>query len=88
MNSGLKREYFGDIISDGSRWQVLVAKEVQNYIQMQVTKIGSVNVRLLVKEYIDLVSPKDAWLEEATTVSSMRLDTVIANVFHVNVQNN
>lgn len=86
VNSGLKREYFGDIISDGSRWQVLVAKEVQNYIQMQVTKIGSVNVRLLVKEYIDLLSPKDAWLEEATTVSSMRLDTVIANVFSISRQ--
>ncbi|MFD2729033.1 YlmH family RNA-binding protein [Enterococcus camelliae] len=86
VHSGMKREFFGDIISDGQQWQVFVAKEVQNYVQLQVTKMGSVHIRLIEKNYTEVLSPKDAWLEEATTVSSMRLDTVIASVFSISRQ--
>lgn len=46
VNTGIKREYFGDIISDGTRWQVFVAKEIANFVVAQVEKIGKISVRL------------------------------------------
>lgn len=86
VNSGVKREFFGDIISDGENWQVFVAKEVQAYIQLQVTKIGNVTVRLEEQSYTKLIVPKDSWQVENTTVSSMRIDTIISSVFAISRQ--
>ena len=81
VNAGVKREFFGDILSDGETWQVFVAQEVSRYIEMQVTKIGRVNARLEEKNYTEMILPKDSWSDELVIVSSMRLDTIIASVF-------
>ncbi len=86
VGSGVKREMFGDIISDGENWQVFVAEEVHNYVEMQVTKMGNVTVRLKKQDYTKILIPKDGWTEERTTVSSLRLDTVISSVFNISRQ--
>lgn len=86
MGTGIKREYFGDIISDGDRWQVFVAKDIANFVQLQVNKIGNVSVRLEETAYTDILLPKDTWQEERTTVSSLRLDTVISSVYNISRQ--
>lgn len=86
IGSGVKRELFGDIISDGENWQVFVAKEVYSYVQLQVNKIGNVSVRLEEENYTKILIPKDGWTEERTTVSSLRLDTVISGVFNISRQ--
>lgn len=33
LSTGLKRDYFGDIVSDGVRWQVFVEKTTINYVE-------------------------------------------------------
>lgn len=86
MGSGIKREYFGDIISDGDRWQVFVANEVANFVQLQVTKIGKVAVRLEEANYTQILVPKDSWQDESETVSSLRLDSVISSVYNISRQ--
>ncbi len=40
MNVGVRREAFGDIISDGDKWQVFIAQEVAGFVVNQVDKIG------------------------------------------------
>lgn len=86
VSTGIKREFFGDIISDGVNWQVFVASEVSSFVQLQVTKIGNVSVRLEEKSYTEILLPKDNWTEERTTVSSLRLDTVISSVYNISRQ--
>ena len=86
IGSGVKREMFGDIISDGENWQVFVADEVSSFVQLQVTKMGNVAVRLEPKNYTQLLLPKDGWTQEKETVSSLRLDTVISTVFNISRQ--
>ncbi|RHK07044.1 RNA-binding protein [Enterococcus casseliflavus] len=86
MGTGVKREYFGDILSDGEIWQVFVASEVSHFIQLQVDKIGNVSVRLEETKYTELIVPKDGWTEERETVSSLRLDTVISAVYNISRQ--
>lgn len=86
LGTGLKRSAFGDIISDGERWQVLLTKEVSNYVQLQIDKIGKISARLELLKYTDLLIPKDEWTIEQTTVSSLRVDVVISSIFNISRQ--
>ncbi|MBP1041531.1 RNA-binding protein [Vagococcus sp. BWB3-3] len=86
LNIGIRREFFGDIISDGERWQFFVNKEIAHFVEAQLTKIGSFTIRLEEVNYTEVLRPKDSWEIEQTTVSSMRLDTVISSVFNISRQ--
>ena len=86
VGTGIKRSYFGDIISDGERWQVFIAQEVEQFVVTQVTKIGKVAVRLEPKKYTELILPKDSWTEERGTVASLRLDSVISEIYNISRQ--
>ncbi|MGK0552312.1 RNA-binding protein [Enterococcus faecalis] len=86
MNVGVRRNSFGDIISDEEQWQLFIAKEVANFVVSQVDKIGKVNVRLEERSYTDILLPKDEWTQERTTLSSLRLDRVISTVYGISRQ--
>lgn len=86
LSTGLKRDYFGDIISDNERWQFFIEEGVRNYVLNQVEKIGSVSVRIEERNYIDILIPSDSWTMENGTVSSMRLDAIISTIFNVSRQ--
>ena len=86
LSSGVRREFFGDIISDGERWQFMINKEIASFVVNQLTKIGSLTVRVEEISYTKLLVPKDSWQIEQTTVSSLRVDTVISAVFNISRQ--
>lgn len=86
IGTGMKRELFGDILSDGTRWQFLLASNIASYVHSQVTKIGKVSVRLESRTYTDLITPIDDWTIVHDTVSSLRLDTVIAAIYNISRQ--
>lgn len=86
MSAGMKRDYFGDIISDGERWQVFLARETSNYIESQITKVGRVTVHLEERPYTEIIVPKDTWSDENATASSLRLDVIISTVYNISRQ--
>lgn len=86
MNTGIQRQYFGDIISDGEHWQVFIADETMNFVVAQVEKIGKIAVRLEERKYTEIIIPKDEWSVEHVTVSSMRLDNLISTVYNISRQ--
>lgn len=86
LSTGLKREFFGDIISDGQRWQVIVSSDVQAFIVGQVEKIGKVSVRLIEQPYYEIITPKDDWNIEVTTITSFRLDNLVSSVYNISRQ--
>ena len=86
VGSGLRREMFGDIMSDGVRWQFYLSESVRDYVLSQVTKVGKTTVRLEQKEYTDLLVPTDDWAVEHDTVSSLRIDTLISSVYNISRQ--
>ena len=86
MSIGIKREYFGDIITDGERWQVMLSEHVKNYVTQELTKIGKVSVRLEERNYTDIILPIDEYQSESTTLSSLRLDNLIASVYNISRQ--
>ena len=86
VGSGLRRDMFGDIMSDGVRWQFYVSESVRDYILSQVTKIGKTTVRLEEKKYTELLISIDDWAIEHDTVSSLRIDTLISSVYNISRQ--
>lgn len=86
VNAGIDRNVFGDIMTDGQRWQFFVTTNLADYVVSQITKIGKVTVHLEEQAYTELIIPKDAWQFEQLLVSSFRLDTIIAAVYNMSRQ--
>jgi RNA-binding protein YlmH len=86
MSTGIKREFIGDIITDGERWQVFIKESMANYIVSQIDKIGSFGVRFEPLRYTDIIIPIDEWQDESLTISSLRIDNIISSVYNVSRQ--
>lgn len=80
---GVKREKFGDIIIDNQRIQLIVAKEISVYIEQQFTSVGKVNLLLEEIPLDELLHVEEESSEITVTVSSLRLDVVLAEAFRL-----
>ncbi|MFS0861411.1 RNA-binding protein [Fredinandcohnia sp. 179-A 10B2 NHS] len=86
MSLGLKRSKFGDIVTNEERVQLVVATEISDYIQMNFNSVGRATVSLKEIHSKDLLEIKDQWAEQAVTVSSLRLDVVLASIYQISRQ--
>lgn len=87
LSLGLDRTKFGDIRIDEQQVQFIVASEVADFVRMHLTSIHKVKVHIeAVQENEPLIEVADEWLEEAHTVSSMRLDVILAKLLNVSRQ--
>ncbi|MFJ7730531.1 RNA-binding protein [Lysinibacillus sp. NPDC097231] len=87
LSLGLNRGKFGDIRVNEYQIQFVVANEVSEYVRLHLTGIGKVKVHVeSIKEKEPLLENEEEWLEEFHTVSSMRLDVVIATVLKMSRQ--
>ncbi|MCM3738406.1 RNA-binding protein [Bacillus cytotoxicus] len=86
MSLGLKREKCGDIWLQNDRAQIVVAKEVVSYIEMNLQSIGKTKVSLSPVSTDHVLHLEDQWNEKSGTVSSLRLDVLLAEMFHLSRQ--
>lgn len=87
LSLGLGREKFGDIRLDNSTAQFAIASEVEDYVRANLTSIGKVKVYVEALNSTEMLLPnEEVWTDEMMTVSSMRLDTIIASVFNISRQ--
>ncbi|HJA27127.1 MAG TPA: RNA-binding protein [Candidatus Limosilactobacillus intestinigallinarum] len=82
IGEGLTRESFGDIITDGQRWQVVVTKEMAAFLRREVQHVGKVKVKWLPSDLAAVLTPVEDWEPLTTTISSLRLDAVVAAGFN------
>ncbi|MFQ9706777.1 MAG: RNA-binding protein [Limosilactobacillus pontis] len=82
LGEGLTRESFGDIITDGQRWQVVVTEAMAQFLRQEVHHVGRVKVKWLASELTAALTPVEDWEQVTTTVSSLRLDNVVAASFN------
>ncbi|KRN34323.1 YlmH/Sll1252 family protein [Liquorilactobacillus mali] len=80
---GLRRNLIGDIVTDDERWQFITAANMVNFLKIQVETVGRVKVHLEEVDKSEIVSPIDEWQGLQVTVSSLRLDTLIAGVYNL-----
>mgnify|MGYP002239598148 FL=1 len=64
------------------RWQVVVSRSLTDYLRQQVGQIGKIHVKMKPVEPEMIVTPQEDWETMTDTVSSMRLDAVIAAGFN------
>lgn len=83
MNLGIKREKFGDIFINDGIVQLVTATEIADFIQLNIEKIGKASVKLKEIPLTEQIKPKEEWKEATTTVSSMRLDVVLAQIYNL-----
>ncbi|MED0993121.1 RNA-binding protein [Bacillus nitratireducens] len=86
MSLGLTREKCGDILLQENRAQIAVAKEVTSYIEMNLQSIGKVKVSLTPVQAEQILCVGEKWGEKSGTVSSLRLDVLLAEMLHISRQ--
>jgi RNA-binding protein YlmH len=86
MSLGLKREKFGDILSDDNKVQLILAEEISEYVRMELVQIGKAKVSLREVPYTELIKTREEWQEKVATVSSLRLDVVLAAIYNISRQ--
>ncbi|MEW9108775.1 RNA-binding protein [Cytobacillus gottheilii] len=86
MSLGLKRAKFGDILIQNDVVQLIVSKEIESYISLQLESIGRASINLKQIPLSDAKTPEEQWQESALTCSSLRLDAVLAAIFNISRQ--
>ncbi|MCA0987997.1 RNA-binding protein [Guptibacillus algicola] len=83
MGLGLKREKFGDIYVMDGHAQLIVAEEVAEYIKINLNQAGKASISPEVIPITKVNVPPTRWEEQTGTVSSLRLDAVLAEVYNL-----
>ena len=86
MGMGLRRGKFGDITIIDDRVQFFCTEEVSEYVRLELHSVGKASVVLEKKPLTKGIQPKEIWLEQTVTVSSLRIDTVISTIFQLSRQ--
>ncbi|MFB5660639.1 RNA-binding protein [Alteribacillus sp. HJP-4] len=80
---GLKRGKYGDIVEGNGFFQFAACKDVSLYIEMNLKKVGSASVTLEPIDADSLLEQGEDWQEVHATVSSLRLDVLLAEMFRL-----
>ncbi|WP_456271609.1 YlmH family RNA-binding protein [Bacillus sp. AK031] len=86
MSIGLKREKFGDIIMNGDRIQMMIASEIDDFVEMNFKEVGRSKVYLERLPLEDRLSSSEEWRETVTTASSLRLDVILSALYNISRQ--
>ncbi|WP_338781819.1 RNA-binding protein [Metabacillus sp. FJAT-52054] len=86
MSIGLKRSKYGDILIEGENIQLVAAEEMDDFLRLQLNEIGKAKVELKKIDFSKAIIKYDEWSEFSSTVSSLRLDAVIAAIYGISRQ--
>jgi RNA-binding protein YlmH len=80
LGLGIQRHVLGDILPQPTFTDVILATEMKDYVIGSLTKVG--RKAIIIDEIVRdrLMTEQDRGLEQQTTVSSLRLDTIIAAI--------
>ncbi|GEN82097.1 RNA-binding protein S4 [Sporosarcina luteola] len=81
MALGIDRSKFGDIRLEEGIAQFAAAEEMKDYLKTNLTSIGKSKVRVEELSSSEaLIIMAETWKEELHTISSLRLDTLVASL--------
>ena len=80
-NSGIDTSIFGDIITDNQgKWQFFTKKEMTEFFEEQIDRIGRAKVKLRPISFKEVLVPEDDSIEKTEIVASMRIDVVLSGI--------
>jgi len=83
MSLGIDRKKIGDIIVTEDKFQFMVTKELSTYIILQLTKVKNTSIKLVEKPVTSLIDKQEKWVSSTHTVSSLRLDVFVKEVYQI-----
>ncbi|WP_405102341.1 RNA-binding protein [Oceanobacillus sp. FSL H7-0719] len=83
LSQGIKRDKLGDIIVGNGRLQIILADEISQYVIMNLTSVKHAKIKLQEIPLSNLVIQRPNWVESTKTVSSMRLDALLKEIYHI-----
>ncbi|GIO21891.1 RNA-binding protein [Oceanobacillus sp. J11TS1] len=81
LSQGVKRKKLGDIMIAGGKIHLLAAKEVVPYIKLNLTSIKKSRISFTEQSLQSLMVKEESWKAYDKTISSLRLDTVIKEIY-------
>ena len=81
LGLGIKREWLGDIWSDGDGAVIFVMQSVERHVADGLTKVGRYGVKLQKAELSELTPPERKVKRVSFSVKSLRFDAVLAGMF-------
>ena len=81
LGLGIKREWLGDIWSDGDGAVIFVMQSVERHVADGLTKVGRYGVKLQKAELSELTPPERKVKQISLSVKSLRFDAVLAGMF-------
>ena len=83
MGLGLERRKFGDILEYEGNYQFVTAKEIAPFVEMNLQQIGKGPVTLSERSFHSILPVEEEWVYETTTVTSFRIDALIAKMYNI-----
>jgi len=83
LGLGVKRDKLGDLIIADERIQWVCAKEISDFLLMNMTQVGRSKVACKEIEPNELAVPKEVWETKQGFVASLRCDAVLAEIYHL-----
>ena len=81
LGLGIKREMIGDILVLEEFGQIIIAKEIYDFVKINFNKVNEVPIEVSKINNDDLIIPTSNTKDIPTTVASMRLDAVASAGF-------
>jgi RNA-binding protein YlmH len=82
ISQGIERSSFGDIITDGREWQVIVDEKMAQYFELNVDKVANIKVALVEVSPEAVLMPVSDWEVRETTATSLRIDIIVSTAFN------
>ena len=80
---GIKREKTGDILVRPDGADIIILRDLAEFIEMNFVKAGNVPLSVSIAELSDLQVPEKSYVEREDTVASLRLDNVVSSAFGI-----
>ncbi len=81
MSLGIRREKMGDLIVRDGLIQIITGTEISDYIRMNLTGVKKANVLFEEKPVSCLMESHEQWQTRDSTLSSLRLDVVVKEIY-------
>jgi len=81
LGLGIKREVVGDILVNAEGADIVVMKEISDYIINNFSKAGHAELSVHEIKLCDIRQTESKMITKSDTVASMRLDTIAASIF-------
>lgn len=80
---GLERKKMGDIIVSDNQLQIYTTEDIAMYVQTNLIAINRANIQLQEVSLYQNLDRNEVWKEQTHSVSSMRLDVLIKEIYRM-----